>query len=312
MPKVFTISDFKQGLDTRKTPLSAPGGSLRILENAVINQGGEIEKRMAFVPMTTLPAAYDFLFGQADSLHAFAMNGETTPIPPGSLPVPIVAHALEAAPEHIIRILDVEAYADKFFVIGVAASNNTYCWYDNVLVLEADSSYSRGTYARTWRSKMYRIDGAYLRFSGVNNPAQNDPASVDEPGAGFINLALNDPDGEWLAGMEIYYSQMAIMARLETQLWTLNPDLTQDQIGQVLRIGTVSPHSMVQFGTGDVLFLSDSGVRSLHAMNINLAASVEDVGSAIDLILTPQISVRCRRRLQRDCRWYSRSRGATG
>ena len=43
---------------------------------------------------------------------------------------------------------------------------------------------------------MYRIDGKYLRFSGVNNPAQNDPSSVTEPGAGFINLAINDPDGE--------------------------------------------------------------------------------------------------------------------
>jgi hypothetical protein len=48
--KVFSITDFKQGLDVRRSPLTAPGGSLRILENAVLNQGGEIEKRLAFVP----------------------------------------------------------------------------------------------------------------------------------------------------------------------------------------------------------------------------------------------------------------------
>ena len=53
--QVFSVTDFKEGLDVRKTPLTAPGGSLRILENAVLNQGGEIEKRLAFVPMTTVP-----------------------------------------------------------------------------------------------------------------------------------------------------------------------------------------------------------------------------------------------------------------
>ena len=51
--RVFSVVDFKAGLDVRKTALTAPGGSLRILENAVLNQGGEIEKRQAFVYMTT-------------------------------------------------------------------------------------------------------------------------------------------------------------------------------------------------------------------------------------------------------------------
>jgi hypothetical protein len=288
MPKVYSIDDFKQGLDIRKTPLTAPAGSLRTLENAVINQGGEIQKRFAFVPMTTLPAGFDFLFGQGPNLHAFAVNNAAT-IPPGLLPVPIVAHNLAAAPEQITQILDVEAFADEFFVCGMGASGTTYCWYAEQLVMEVDGSYSHGTYARTWRSKMYRLDGQYLRYSGVNDPTQNDPSSDTEPGAGFNNIALSDPDGEDLQSMEIYYAQMAIQARLQTQLWTLNPDDSQDQIGQLLRIGCVAPRSSVQFGTGDVLFLSDSGVRSLHAMNINLAASVEDVGSAVDLLLVPLV-----------------------
>jgi len=68
-------------------------------------------------------------------------------------------------------------------------------------------------------------------------------------------------------------------------MWTLDPDPANDEIGQLLRSGTIAAKSMIQFGTGDVLFLSDSGVRSLKAMNINLAAAVSDVGSAIDSIL---------------------------
>ena len=47
MPKVFSIGDFRRGLDTRRTALTAPSGSLRILENALLNPGGEIQKRFA-------------------------------------------------------------------------------------------------------------------------------------------------------------------------------------------------------------------------------------------------------------------------
>ena len=290
--KVFSVTDFKEGLDVRKTPLTAPGGSLRILENAVINNGGEIEKRLAFVAMTTLPAGYIFLAGQSGALHAFGVFGAggAPVIPPGTLPVTVYGHNLETPPETIDYIYDVEAFDNNFFVCGHAViTGNSYCWYQDMLVHEVDGSLSHGTYARTWKSKMYRLDGQYLRFSGVNNPAQNDPASVTEPGAGFINLSLNDPDGEYLQGMEVYYNQMAVAAQLQTQLWTLDPDPTNDTLTQMLRIGCVASRSMVQFGTGDVLFLSDSGVRSLKALYVNLAASVSDVGSAVDTLLIEEV-----------------------
>jgi hypothetical protein len=288
---VFSVIDFKSGLDVRKTPLTAPGGSLRILENAVLNQGGEVEKRYAFVPAGTMNGCL-YLIGHAGNLHAFGVTGEASAAVgigfPGDMDV--LTHFLDTAPEPIGTILDVEPYDDKFFVCGRSSlSATTYCWYDGHLVLEVGGGYSHGTYARTWRSKMYRLDGKYLRFSGVNNPAQNDPSSVTEPGAGFINIALNDPDGENLLGMEIFYGDMAIFSRLQTQIWTLDPDPTKDTLKQVLRIGDIAAHSIVQFGTGDILFLSDSGVRSLKSQSITLAASVSDVGSSIDLALIPII-----------------------
>lgn len=289
--KVFSVTDFKRGLDVRRTPLTAPGGSLRILENAVLNQGGEIEKRQAFVFMTTVPAGPVYLFGHRDTLYVFGVGART--IAPGSLPVPIVYKQLQDPPEGITEILDVEPYDDQFYVCARGASGTTYCWYKEILVHEADTSLSHGTYAKTWKSKMYRADGKYLRFSGVNNPAQNDPASVTEPGAGFINFAINDTEGELVVSMEIYYASMAVMARLETEIWSLDPDPSKDKLDQLLRIGIVSPRSALQFGTGDVLFLSDSGVRSLKSSSSSIlgtiAASVSDVGSAIDLMLIPVI-----------------------
>lgn len=304
MAKVFSVTDFKAGLDVRKTPLTAPGGSLRILENAVLNQGGEIEKRQAFALMTTVPAEpsgmIPYMVGHSGALHVFGLTGGgPAHVPPGASPVPVIYHQIADTPgtPTVLEVLDVEPFDDKFFACVRATDGVTYCFYgaDTLfLVTEAPGSsdpYSHGTYARTWKSKMYRLDGKYLRFSGINNPAQNDPSSVTEPGAGFINLALNDPDGEEAQSMEVFYQSMAIMSRLQTQVWTLDPDPTKDTLVQVLRMGAVTAHTTVQFGTGDVLFLSDSGVRSLKAQSsaFTIAASVGDVGSAIDLILIPVI-----------------------
>lgn len=285
---VFTISDFKGGLDTRKTALTAPSGTLRILENAVLNQGGEIEKRLAFVPVAML--TYDqYIFGQGDSLHTFRW-GLPPSITPGTCPVPIVPHELTGALTGSPVILDVEAYTGKFQVsmVDPLTGASTVFWDGFVLNDDGLSAPAHGTFSRTFRSKMYRIDGEALRFSGVGDPGVTDPAAVaPHNGAGFINIAEQDPDAEELQGMEIYYSNMAVLSRLQTTVWTLDPDPVKSAIQQTLRTGTVAPHSILQFGTGDVLFLSDSGVRSLHAMTINLAASVSDVGSAIDPILIP-------------------------
>lgn len=288
MSRVFSVTDFKAGLDVRKSALTAPGGSLRILDNAVLTPGGEIEKRLAFVKMTTLPPETGIVFGQGLALHAFGVG--LGAIDPGTNPIPIVPHNLAVPPGGTpVRIIDVEAFNDGFYVTGIAADASTCIWWNGVLVTEAPSGASHGTYARTYKTKMYRTDGRYLRFSGVNDPSVNDPASTAAPGAGFINVATNDPDGEPVESMEVFYDKMAVFARLLTQLWTLDPDPVKDTIQQVLRVGTVAPHSVHQFSTGDILFLADSGVRSLRSQTVTTAAAVSDVGAAIDPILVGAI-----------------------
>jgi hypothetical protein len=45
----LTVENFKFGLDTRRSDLTSQAGVLAVCENAHINQGGEVEKRKAFV-----------------------------------------------------------------------------------------------------------------------------------------------------------------------------------------------------------------------------------------------------------------------
>jgi hypothetical protein len=46
--------------------------------------------------------------------------------------------------------------------------------------------------------------------------------------------------------------------------------------------GTIAPKSVRQYGSGDVLFLSADGIRSLKAKETSLAAAVSDIGSPVD------------------------------
>lgn len=56
----FEIKDFKQGLDTRKSVLTSVPGTLATLQDMHINQGGEIEKRLAFLQQGLPNQVYGF------------------------------------------------------------------------------------------------------------------------------------------------------------------------------------------------------------------------------------------------------------
>src|SRR6185436_12546523 len=99
------------------------------MESAMINPGGEIEKRKAFIQVTTNPTPGTpwCWIGQGGTLHVFGCP--TAPnILTGRSPVPIVQHNLAEAPETIIGFRDVESFGDKFYVCGVSATRS-YNWY---------------------------------------------------------------------------------------------------------------------------------------------------------------------------------------
>lgn len=52
----YEIANFQLGIDVRKSPVTAPPGTLRQLQNAHITPGGEIEKRSAFQYWCNAPA----------------------------------------------------------------------------------------------------------------------------------------------------------------------------------------------------------------------------------------------------------------
>jgi hypothetical protein len=144
-----------------------------------------------------------------------------------------------------------------------------------------------GLYVRSYKSKLYCVGDKYLRFSAVDDAFLWEPATdtndTSRTGAGFVNVSLQEGGSSQLNGVEIYYDKLALLSELTTQIWTVVSDPKQNALGQVLRqTGTRAPWSVQQFGSGDIMFLNSSGLRSLKARDISNSAAVSDIGSPID------------------------------
>jgi len=75
MPYI-AITNFKYGLDTRRSQLSSQPGTLLVLNNAHITEGGQIEKRKAFVK-TTMPASTYGLQQTSTTIYKFGSKSST-------------------------------------------------------------------------------------------------------------------------------------------------------------------------------------------------------------------------------------------
>jgi hypothetical protein len=240
----LSIEDFRHGLDVRKSPLTAVGGSLQRFTNAVLTQGGEIEKRRAFVPIGSLPAYASGLFGQAGKLHVF--GSETSFAPEFALSgVPFSYHQLDTP---VTQVFDVEVYGGQFWVAGVVGAElAVHNWWNG-----ADTG-TQSQYSRIYQSKLYRTEGSLLRFSSLDNPAV-ELNTADQPGGGFIDLAKHDSETESLSGLEIYYNNLAVFGRYTTQVWKVDPDPALNATAADASRGRGGPARDPAVGTGDVLF----------------------------------------------------------
>lgn len=287
----YGIEDFKAGIDLRKSTITAPAGTLRDLKNAHITQGGEIEKRGRFEQITTLPSG---TFGLME------LNGVLQVVKPG------VSSYLTAGGVYVIGItmpagvtatgfLDWDLYDGKLYFVLLGSDGFAHHFYDGLYVPTG-----KGRNIRTYKEKMYGLEGRTLYFSAIGDPSlwqdpPPDPATglVDKNGSGFINIGANDADSNDLVSMEVYYDKLAIFSKLACQLWFMDPDPNLNTYQQTLRdAGTIAPNSVRQFVANDVFFLGSHGVRSLRARDQTITAAVSDVGSPVDKIFEDILSTK--------------------
>ena len=273
------IDDFASGVDLRKSNITAPAGTLRDLTNAVITSGGEIEKRKTLTSLGTLPASLTFgLSFLNKELVVFGLSDAATvePLLPAFVRYEQLATVGPSAPD---RLLDVQTFAGKLYVVLRYVDGSVVHYYDGAEVTDAAA---QGETVRAHKSKLFAADGTNLKFSAVRDPMDWSVGA----GNGIIDVTTEDAGETELVGLEEYYGALAVFGRTSVQIWAMDPDPALSQITQVLgNTGLVTRNAVARFGSGDVLFLSDTGIRSLRARDIQSAAAVNDVGAPVDKLI---------------------------
>jgi hypothetical protein len=272
------VEDFAAGIDLRKSALTSKPGTLRDLRNGLLTAGGEIEKRRTFTTLGVLPAG---------ETHGLSFLGNQLVVfgtidPPSVSPLPANVVYRQLVPGDattILSILDTQIFNGLLYVVARMSDQSIRHFYDGTLVPDAQV---QGIAVRSHKSKLYAVDGQNIRFSAILDPTDWTVGA----GNGIIDITTEDSGATDLVGLEQYYNTLALFARTSVQIWAMDPDPARNTLVQVLgNVGLVATNAIARYGTGDVLFLSDTGIRSLRARDSSNAAALTDVGSPIDNLI---------------------------
>jgi len=250
------------------------------LVNAVITPGGEISKRRAFVQVADLTGSFG-LASTETTLYVFGRN-VVPPTPATGVPGVTIGALKVPNSNPALEQWDYDVFDGKIYL---SAHDPGIAWrhyYDDGtaggVMVETEGT-GKGQHIRTYQSKIYGVMGKYLYFSAIDDPVHWNTGT----GHGYINLSLQDADSETLTSLEVYYDKLAVFSSEATQIWAIDPDPLANAYLQLLRgNGTNAPRSPLQYGSGDVQYLDQSGIRSLKARDSSNSAAVSDIGSPVD------------------------------
>jgi len=145
------------------------------------------------------------------------------------------------------------------------------------------------TYCFTVNDKVYGLSGNTVYVSAIGDATTwND---LNGLGNGFIKLVNWYSSPEPLVSAMVYQGKLLFLTRTTSQVWTIDADLAQWRHMQTIpNLGTIAARSVAALGELDVIFLSDSGIRSFRAREVTLNATVVDIGSAIDGFIASALS----------------------
>lgn len=282
----FLVENFSSGVDVRKSVVTSDPGTLRKCENAFVNAGGEIEKRKAFKKLGVFAEGSHGLAVKDGVLQHFAKGSTVGFVPEPGVPLSPDCIALTPDPstgEEIERVLYAETFGDKVFsCVLFGGTDGVRYFLDGDEVDTGFSGALRARMVQTHRSKLYGAAGRILRFSAVEDAAN----WTSGTGAGFLDVALAETGTPSLVSIASYYTRLALLGERSIQIWSMDPDPAQNQIIETLgNIGAIGHRSAATYGTGDVLFLSGTGIRSIRARDSSNAAILNDIGSPIDSLI---------------------------
>ena len=222
------IDNFAAGLDTRKSPLTSPAGTLTRLVNAVITPGGEIAKRRAFVQV-------------ADRRRHVRPGGD------GILALRVRPQRRRRRPPAMARF-PASPSGGRTIPNGDADLDQTdYDVFDGKIYLACQqprrwsTPLTRQCRTRTTTPRsltggagqgllrphlpvqdLHRAGAKYLYFLRGRRPAALGAPPTSAPATSTCRCRT--PTRELLTSLEVYYDKLAIFSTEAVQIWAVDPD----------------------------------------------------------------------------------------
>jgi len=153
------------------------------------------------------------------------------------------------------------------------------------------------TFLLTFQDKVYAACGETLAFSALGEPSQFQDRQLlagedaDAPGNGTVTPGNQYGTPENIISIAHYQGRLALFARRSIQIWSMTASPLTNQQTQILtNTGTVAPLTPQSIGDLDVLYLADSGIRSLRVRDSSNNAVVVDIGTPIDSLIQAHLA----------------------
>lgn len=301
MPKI-SFDRFDGGLLLARPSSVAPANSLARLINMDVQPGGWLRSRSkwkAAPGLLAVPAYWKGLESNSGYLWTFcawnvAASGKTYDIVNTETDEKLVyafrstgigGTLTDALP---CRLMGVTRW-DKGFVAVLSTDGGTTC-YSSLFTVDTATHTVSGTditdvnmpvsgLMATATARVYAIsdDGQSVKFCKVGDPTDWTAAGD----AGSLPVSQHFANGQRAYGLGLYQGKLAVFTDESIQLWNIDPDPTAMALDRVIDgVGTRHHHSIVSL-YGDLLFLSESGVRSLTTLANALFPADVDVGLPI-------------------------------
>jgi hypothetical protein len=189
------------------------------------------------------------------------------------------------------RVRDATRWDRKVYAAIELSNGNIIHVYDGAVVQDWGYDSGPGRTVEVLKDKIYSALNADLFASALNVPTYWGPDNVESGvvGSFVIDTSNYSPKSEDITSVSIYHNYLAVFGRRNVQIWEMDPDPQKNILRQVLAsVGCLATRSVQGFGN-DILFLSDSGIRSLNPRaNIDII-SASDAGAPIDDYMAARI-----------------------
>jgi len=258
----FLIEDFKAGLDTRRMAVSSVPGSLLQLTNAHITRGGEIEKRPAFVPVSSLPAGSFGLHAVGTSLYTFgSAAGVTLPADaPANLTYQQLSHPSSL---DMTKILHTSSFNGLPYVIAQYNDGSVWHFYNGSRIGSWEDGRARASFTVTGGTAGgIQATASFDVTGGINSPS--DTVSQIRIGTYPLISGTVQHDGN--------NSSTASALANAINSFTGSPDFTASASGTTVTITAVTPGTAFN---GMTLAVTTSGSFTVGSL-VNATGGVDN------------------------------------